>query len=173
MIRYGQRADLLLDLMSGKAVASLDEERAYWARQTAAFKRGVEVIVPWILAKNIPQKGATPTLSSQSKQMLTKADAFKAQDKSNKEVTRRQKIHPVTLKADRPMIYIAYARERAPVQIYLVINGKIVEQDDRAVWFPDVSHKVTADTKADIYVVGGDTDVEYTLFEYAWDVPRS
>jgi hypothetical protein len=173
MIRYGQRADLLLDLISGRANATLNEERAYWAKQTAAFKRGYEVIVPWILVQNAPQKGATPVLASEGKFALAKGDQFKAQDKNNKEVTRRQKIHAVNLRADRPTIFIAYAREQAPIQLYLVISEKIVEQDDRGIWYPDVTHKPAADTKAEIYVVSGDKDIEYTLLEYAWDAPRS
>jgi hypothetical protein len=173
MIRYGQRADMLADLVAGRAEATLAEDRAYWGRQTAAFKRGYEVIVPWILDKRKPQGGGTAVLASESKHSLVKADQFKAPDREGKESSRRQKIHSVSIKGGRTSTFIAYAQESARIQLYLVIDGKIVEQNERNIWFPDLSHRPLGDIKADIYVVGKDADVNYTLLEYVWDAPRS
>ena len=72
-----------------------------------------------------------------------------------------------------PGAFIAYAQERAPVQLYLVINGQIALQNDRGVWFPHLSYAFDQDTSADVYVVSPDQDVNYTLMQYSWDPPPS
>jgi hypothetical protein len=173
MVRYAQRSDTLADLVAGRAEASLAEDRTYWAKQTAGFKRGIDYLIPEIIARSKPSANANAVASGQSKHMLVKADAFAAKDKDNKDVTRRQKIHPITLKAGRPITVIAYASDRAAIQAYLVIDGKIADKDERRIWFPSVDFKPESDIKADVYVVGPDQDVNYQLLEYVWDVPRS
>lgn len=173
MVRFGQRADMLRDLVDGRADAVLAEDKKYWAAQTAAFKRGIDYLIPEILARSKPNPNAKPVQGAQTKHTLTKADAFSAKDKSGKDVKRRQKIHPVQLKAGVPVTILAYAQGRTQVGIYLVINDQIVDKDERRVWYPSADYTSSTDTKADIYVVGGDEDIDYTLLEYTWDVPRS
>lgn len=173
MVRYGQRADMLGDLVAGRAEAALTEDRKYWTTQTAGFKRGLDYLIPEVLARSKPSPNAKPVPAGQSKHTLTKADAFSAKDKDGKEIKRRQKIHPVTLKAGVPVTYFAYAQDRTQVGIYLVINGEIVDKDERRIWFPSADFAPRADTKADVYVVGADEDINYTFLEYTWDVPRS
>ncbi|MCC7346773.1 MAG: trypsin-like peptidase domain-containing protein [Variibacter sp.] len=174
IINYAQRADLLLDLISGKAEAKMDAERAYWAKQTAAFKRGFDVIVPQLVQEGAPPNAGAATQLSQGKFTLVKADRYETKDKDGKTVARRQRIHPVTAKANQPGMFIAYAQDREPVQIYIVQDGKIVAQHESNVWFAAVKYPaLPADTKADVYVVSGDNDVNYTLLQYVWDAPRS
>jgi hypothetical protein len=173
IVNYAQRADLVLDLVNGTAEAGLDKERAYWAKQTATFKRGFDLIVPQVLTELRPATGANPTLVSQTKFTLIKGDQFKTKDKEGKDVSRRQKIHTVSIKGKVPGVFIAYAQERTPIQIYLVINGNIVQQNDRGVWFPYVQYSFDADQAADIYIVSPDQDVNYTLLQYSWDPPPS
>ena len=64
LINYGQRADLLRDILSGAAESQLAAEQKYWIQQTAHFKRGIDVIIPEILAKSKPTGYATALLVS-------------------------------------------------------------------------------------------------------------
>ncbi|MCC7345779.1 MAG: hypothetical protein IT538_00130, partial [Variibacter sp.] len=173
IINYAQRADLVLEMLDGTADANLARERAYWAKQTATFKRGFDLIIPQVLAELKPANGANPTLVSQTKFTLTKGDQFKAKDKDGKDTFRRQKIHSVSIKGKVPGVFIAYAQERSPIQLFLVINGNIVQQNDRGIWFPAIRYGFDQDQTADIYVVSPDKDVNYTLLQYSFEAPPS
>jgi hypothetical protein len=172
IVNYAQRVDMLDDLVNNRADGMLAAEREYWAKQTAAFRRGIEVIVPRLLVELKPSKEMTETLVNETKASLVKTDAFSG-TKDGKPAPRRQKIHSVTLKAGQPGVFIAYAQERAAIELYIVVDGKIVAKDDRGVWFPAITFKMENETKADIYVVGPDGDVDYTLMQYAWNPPPS
>jgi hypothetical protein len=159
---------MLLDLISGRAEAALDQDRAYWSRQTAAFKRGFDLIVPLILAETKPRLGAVSTEVSRSRFTLASGDQFTTVDKQGKTAARRQKIHPVTIKAGVPASFIAYAQGETPIEIYLVRDGQIVAQHAQGRWFPYLSYTSDKDLSADVYVVGPDQDVTYTLMQFAW-----
>jgi hypothetical protein len=120
---YGQRADLLLDLIEGRADAAVEADRAYWQQRTAGFKRGIDVLVPNIarevtaklyLAGQLPENMA-PILINQEKFRLTAADKSTKKvpefDKSgaivNKQVAQRQKLFSVKLSAGKPQLFIA------------------------------------------------------------------
>jgi hypothetical protein len=171
-VNYAQRVDMLQELVSERADGNLAADRAYWSKQTAAFKRGIEVIVPQLLSELKPTEGMTAVLVNETKTTLVKTDAFTAQDKDGKDVPRRQKIYPVTLKGG-PGVFIAYAQERTSIQLFLVVDGSIITKDDRGVWYPAVSYSMSDETKAEVYVVGPDNDVNYTLMHYSWDAPPS
>lgn len=174
LINFAQRADWLLEVVNGTAEANIAADQAYWAKQTANFKRGIEVIVPNILDELKPQAGAKPALVDQAKATLAGVETFSNKDAQGKEVKRRQRIHPVKLVAGKLQVIIGYAENRQPLQLYLVIDGKIVAQDDRNTSFvPNLRYTAPANTNADVYVVGPDADVKYTLFEYGYDVPGS
>ncbi|HYF55536.1 MAG TPA: trypsin-like peptidase domain-containing protein [Salinarimonas sp.] len=172
IVNYAQRADMLADLIAGRADAAVEVDRKYWEKQTAAFKRGFDVIVPTVLEQSKPQGSGPATLVAQTKGTLAKSEAYTATDKG-KEVKRRQVIHPVTLRAGTPSFLMAYAQERTAVQVYLVSNGQIVAQNAQGNWFPHLTYTAPTDMKAEVYVVGPDEDVNYTLVQYAWGVPRS
>lgn len=173
MIRFGQRSDMLADLVADRAEQSLTVDRAYWAKQTAAFKRGFDYWIPEILDRSKPSEKANAVPASQSKHTLTSAEKFTAKDKDGKDTNRRQKIHSVNLKAGQGTTWIAYAQEKQLIQMYLVVDGKIVKQDERRIWFPFMSVKSDKDIKAEVYVVSPDNDTSYTFLEYTWDEPRS
>jgi hypothetical protein len=109
LINYAQRADLLLDLMSGQADKELADDRVYWAKQTANFKRGFDFLVPQILVESKPANDATPILISQAKFTLDPAEQVKNRDNNGREVVRRQKKQVVSLKAGQDHVFIAYA----------------------------------------------------------------
>lgn len=173
IINYGQRADLALQLLDGSATAQIARERAYWDRQTASFKRGFDLLVPAILAQSSPPNAPKPVLVADAKAALDSGTRFSAKEADGKDVFRRQRIHSVVMKPKVPGIFVAYAQERTPVQVYIVVNGQIVNQDARGNWFPHVRYTVDAETKAEVYVVGPDKDVNYTFLHYAWEQPGS
>ena len=111
---------------------------------------------------------AVSTEVSRSRSALASGDQFTTVDKQGKTVARRQKIHPVTIKAGVPASFIAYAQGETPIELYLVRDGQIVAQHAQGRWFPYVSYTSDKDLSADVYVVGPDQDVTYTLMQFAW-----
>jgi Trypsin-like peptidase domain len=188
LINHAQRSDLLADLKDGRADAALATDRDYWAKQTATFKRGIELIVPQLLAvtksdqSNRIPPGASPTLVNEKKFQLVKEDNYpikqtKKDDKSGREVEvtikKRQKIHPIKLTAGKPVAFVAYAQDKQPIELYLVIDNQIVRQVVANRWFGILPYVADKDMDAAIYVVGPDEDVNYTFFQYDWSAPPS
>ncbi len=173
LINYAQRIDLLTDLMSGKAEKEVDAERAYWLKRTADFKRGIDFYIPQILAELKPKNGATSSLVNQEKSTLTKADQVSRRDSSNREIVTRQRKYGVTLNAGKARTFIAYAQKATNIRLYMMIDGKIVVKDERAVWFPNVSYMPAQDGNAEVWIVGPDADVDYTLSDFGWTPPPS
>ncbi len=173
VINYAQRADLLRDLLEGRADAALEEDRKYWNTQTASFARGSEYLIPNII-EQLKARGVKPEVAAEFKGKLTKAEQFTGKDKDGKEVQRRQKIYSITGKANTGGIVIAYARNRTAVQLYLVVDGKIVLQDEREVFLPYMLYpNIEKDLTAEVYVVGGDTDADFDLVHYTWSRGQS
>ncbi len=185
---YGQRADLLLDLIAGRADAVVEADRAYWQQRTAGFKRGIDVIVPSIvrevtrklyLAGQLPANMA-PILISQDKFRLTDADKSTKKvpefDKSgaivNKEVPQRQKMFPVKLAAGKPQLFIAYAEGQRPVQMWLLSGQTQLAADSAENHFiAIVPYRSGNDMGAEVYVTGPDEEVNGTFFVYGWGAP--
>jgi hypothetical protein len=58
--------------------------------------------------------------------------------------------------------------------MFLMVDGKIVAKDDRdQIWYPNIAYKPAADVEAELYVVGADSDVNYTFLDYGWNAPPS
>ncbi len=170
LINYAQRADLILDLLSGQADKTLDAERAYWEKQTANFKRGFDVLVPYIISKNTPQPGATPTQISQDKLTLTKADAVTVQ----KGVQRQKLLTTINAAAGKTYLFIGYAENETSIRLYVLNGNNIVAQNNQTeTWYPSVSYTSPADGDLDIWVVGPNEDVNFTFLSYRWDAPSS
>jgi hypothetical protein len=175
LINYAQRADDLLDLAEGRAQARVEAERPYWAQQTATFRRGVEVIVPWILSKLKPQGATNPTLQLKETITLGPGSRTTLKDADGKEAIYRRTAQRVTLKAGQPGVFIAYAQQRTPLTVYLMTGDQtILAKDDRGkIWFPHFAYVPLASGMAELYVVAPDADVTLTLFHYIWDAPPS
>jgi hypothetical protein len=167
IINYGQRADLLRDLLEGRAEAAMREAELYWAKQTANFARGSEYLMPW-LAEQAKPKDSTVQVVAEFKGKLTKADAFTTKNDKGVEVTLRQKIQSVTLKANVPGLLVAYGRGKG-LKLYAVVDGNIAAKDDRdGMSLVRIPYKLDKDVTADIYVLGGDDDIEYQLNHYSF-----
>jgi hypothetical protein len=176
LINYAQRSDLLGDLMSGEAQAKLDGDQKYWAKQMTLFKRGIDLIIPAILAESKPSPSATPTLVSD--QTLTLS--AQTRGKNDKGEVQRLRSHDVQLAGGTTYTFIAYALEKAPVDLYLVIGRECISPGQKAVnrcvaakdkkWFPSIVHTAAADGQALLYVATPqDRDITYSLRIYRWE----
>jgi hypothetical protein len=173
LINYAQRSDLLADLVSGKADATVEEEKAYWEKQTAKLKRGFDAIVASLLDGAKPQPAATPVAAQEDEFTFAASDRIKGRDAANKDVVTRRKAHKVAMHAGTRHTFIAYAQEKAYIGLYVFADGKPVERVERQSWFPSISYTAPRDGNVDVYVAGPDEDVTYTFLDYVWDVPRS
>jgi hypothetical protein len=171
VVNYGQRADLVRELVDGTAEANLAAERAYWARQAEIFYRGRDLIVKDILAKarpaNLPIQNGNEAPAYEKSATMSPADAGKVQTLRGERVTRQQ-VHKFQLKAKVPGVFVAYADDRRPIQLYLIVNGNPVRQDVSGTWYPSIRYTMQQDTDAEVYVVSDDLDVRYTLLQYVW-----
>jgi hypothetical protein len=78
----------------------------------------------------------------------------------------------VTLTAGKAHVFLAYAQEAAGINMYLLVDGKVVIKSEGA-WYPSVRYTPPKDTDAEIYITGPDRDVTYTLTDYGFDEPKS
>lgn len=164
LINYGQRVDLLRDLMSGAADSQLPAEQKYWVQQTAHFKRGIDLIIPEILAKSKPTDATALLVIDQ---MFDLSDRHRARLQDGH--VQRQAGHTLSINRDFQYLFIAYAREIADIQLYLTINDQIVAQATDMRWFPAISVRPQADAQATVWIVSPkDHDVSYTLRIYKW-----
>ncbi len=173
LINYAQRIDLLTDLMSGKADASLGDEKAYWATQTANLKRGFEAISANLIEKLTPPAATKPNIAEQDDYTLEDEDRTKVRDKDKKEVVQRRKSHDIDVRAGVRHVFLAYAPERTNLGLHLFVNGKPVRTVDPSSWFPMIDYTASKDESVEIFVTGPDADVDYTFVDYAWDSPKS
>jgi hypothetical protein len=119
-----------------------------------------------------PSPAAIPVVLTQEEFTLTKADQAKFRDKDGKEATRRQRQHKVTLAGGKPHVFMAYAKGAANIGLFVMVEGKVVIKSEGA-WYPAVRFTPPKDTEAEIYIVGPDSDVTYTLTDYGFDAPKS
>jgi len=183
MQNYGQRVDLMYDLIENKANEVVSRDLAYWQERTAGLKRGSEVIVAETVRettlalyreKNIPENSA-PFLVSQQKFSLSAADRYETTnptvDKSGaiflEKVYKRQKMFPVKLVAGKPTLYIVYAENTPPIELWIYSGAeKLGNVEGRLT----VSMRVAmrSDMSAEIYIISPDADVNATLYSYGW-----
>jgi V8-like Glu-specific endopeptidase len=173
LINYGQRSDMLADLLSGKAAASVGLEKAYWEKQTAKLLRGYDTIVASLLDGLKPNPSASPTLVGEEEDGLEEEDQIKTRGKDGTEIVTRQKIHKIAVRGGSDHAFIAYAKERAPISLYLFVDKKLVKRVEGQNWYPGLSYRAPKDTTVEIYVSGRDDDVEYKLVDYVFEAPKS
>lgn len=174
LINYGQRSDMLADLLSGKAAASLDVEKAYWQKQTASLLRGYDTFIVSMLDRMKPNPSAVPTLAGQEEDSLDEEDEIKTRGKDGTETVRRQKMHEFDVTRGSDHAFIAYAKEQARISLYLFVDKKLVQRFDGQNWYPGLTYHATKDTTVEVYVASdSDDDVEYKVVDYVFDAPKS
>jgi Trypsin-like peptidase domain len=168
LINYAQRIDLLLDVMSGKADTSVDEEKAYWARQTESLKRGREAISASLLASRKPAPGLRPVVAEEDEYTLEEEHRTKVRDKDNKEIVQRRESHEIEVRAGVRHSFFAYAEERTSIGMYLFVDGKAAQRVEPSNWFPMIDYTPAKNGTVTVYVIGPDVDVTYTFTDYVW-----
>jgi len=186
---YGQRVDLIRDLIDGKAAGVVEADRAYWQQKTAGLRRGVEVVVEAMVrdataalfrSGDLPENLA-PVLISQKKVALTQADRYEDTkrefDKSGavvaKKITKRQKVFDVKLPAGKPQAFIVYAERMTSVELWLYDGTKGLKNDQGSHFAAAVPYKSGTDVDAQLYVTAPDSDTDITVFTYGWGAPPS
>ena len=173
LINYGQRADYLLELLSGDAEKNLDRERAYWAKQTASLQRGFDAIIPHLIERESPQAGAKPVPVVRLTLRFRDGDPVKAVE-NGKEITRRRVYHAVTLEPGVKNTFIVYAEQNAIVRVQLEGQSGTIARDDENSMYGVVSHRLAGDkAQAQLVVTGPDKDIGFQVLHYTWSVPRS
>jgi hypothetical protein len=166
LINYGQRADMLRDLMSGEAKNGLAADEKYWTQQMAFFKRGIDVIIPEILAKARPTLQSTPELVSDQSFTLTQQQRVTRPDGA----IQRQLSHTVPISAASPHVVIAYAQSTASIEMYLIAGTEVRANSTDMRWFPHIvlSPQATSESLNFWIVSPKDQDVTYALRVYRW-----
>jgi hypothetical protein len=167
LINFAQRAELLSDMLADGPTTNLDAERAYWEKMTEAFKRGIDVLVPAIVAVNTP-KGTNAELIERKQFKMTEADRTTLKSNQGEPVTARRQRRPLQVTAGRQYLFVAYAKDRIHIQLYLFVNGKVVSKDEEHDWYPFLGYKAEENGTVELNLLSEDKDVTYTLFQYAW-----
>jgi hypothetical protein len=179
LINYAQRSDMLADLLSGKADASVAAEQAYWRQQTAKLRRGKDAIVASLLERFKPNASAVAVRVNEEQDEdddedeLGEEDRITTQDKDGKKVVTRQKVHQVEVRAGVDHVFIAYAQEGAPISLYVSADKKIANRAEGKSWFPHTVYHPKKNETVDVYVSGPDDDVTYTFMDYVFEAPKS
>lgn len=169
-IAYGQRADLIVDLLQGRAEQAFEADKPYWDRQMANFKRGADVIGAWLLNKQKPDLKSGAQLVSEKKEKLEAADMQVGSEGKNQRV----RVTKLDLSARETYTIIVYAENQAPVKTYLLDqDDKKVAENTSDYWYPSIKFKPPADGTWSLYVVGPDADTSFTVKVYAWRSPTS
>ena len=81
LINYGQRVDLLRDLLAGTAEQKVAEARKRWQEVAAFFVQGKDVVPNVILSKSLPEAGMKPRLLAEiTRNMVAKSGRFDSAD---------------------------------------------------------------------------------------------
>jgi len=169
LVNFGQRADVLTDLMEDKEEPALARDHAYWDKEIADFKIGSKVIIPAALSLlKPPSKGATLELISEEKGLLSEKERIEKPDR-----VWRIKGHKVTLEAGVPYVFLVYPEGAGAWLFYQGEDYSLKASNKNQIQCPTITY--TPETKEVGYVAvqSLDQDIPYTLEIYAWKPPQS
>jgi Trypsin-like peptidase domain len=160
LVNYGQRADVLRQLISGNAERALADARKYWAQQTKRFPSGAAWTAHIVAARIRDALKTDIEFTQVSEQTLSLSD----QPVSNNGVLQRQRGQDFEVPGDSDSVISAYANDGSAIELYVYDRNKLVGQDNadqkllRAVFLKPGPKTLTA------WVVSkGDREVTYTL----------
>jgi len=168
MALYAQRADMLGDLLTGDGSAVVEAQRAYWSKMTAAFRRGIDYLIPRLLASLKPKDGMTAEPVSREKFVMTAADKTTVKDDDGASIAVRIQKRTVNVTAGRQYVFIGYADEARWLNMYLRVADKVVAKDAEHEWYPHLAHTAEQDGSVELFLMSADENVAYTLFQYVW-----
>jgi hypothetical protein len=174
LINYGQRADLILDMLDHSDEAKVEADKAYWAKMTEAFKRGIDVIVPILVAQRKPKPEMKAELVSRENYTMGDADKITLKNEKGNDVPIRRQRISLNVTAGRQYLFLGYAENVEELHLYVYVDGKIVDKDSSHHWFPYISYTAQESKTVVITLATADKNVSYTLFQYVYgDAPSS
>jgi hypothetical protein len=174
LVNGAQRADLVVDLLAGRAQASFDADKPYWMRQIASFARGGDVIGAQIMDENRPNPKAVARLISETHGKLDEDDMHFLTDDKNATRKVRMKREKLGLSAGTSYFIFVYADSERPIDIYLKDgNDQTVARKANADWYPGFSFKPSTSGPWTLIVVGPDLNTSYTTRVYTWQSSAS
>jgi hypothetical protein len=168
LLNYGQRADLVLDMLDRSDQTKLEADKAYWTKMTEAFKRGIDVIVPIIVEERKPNKEMKAELVSREKYTMDAADKITLKDAKGNDVPLRRQRITVNVTAGRQYLFVGYAENREELHLYVYVDGKVVDKDTSHHWFPFINYAAQESKTVVITLATADKNVNYTLFQYVY-----
>lgn len=172
LINYAQRADIVADLIDGRAADALARDRAYWQSQltmlhAAGYEPGNKIYIPLILQADKRNTGigadAEPALDLRAPGVLL-ADA-----KSGAATG----VTPLSLSAGQHYVIIAYAEGETPIALTLrdKSGGAVAFTDPlsaNSVWYPSLTFAPVASGPYQAVVSGTAAGTKYILRLYRW-----
>jgi hypothetical protein len=173
LVNYAQRADALADLLAGEAKARIEADQSYWTQKTSVFKRGVDVIIPFILNKVGPG-GASKAVLVQEYDSSATPERVVENTNSNGETTSfRARMFPVSLKSDSKHVFVAYAKNTDPIAgMLLAVDGQVVVRADISgeQFVAYFSYSAPAfEQSATLVVATPENASSYIVRDYVWE----
>jgi hypothetical protein len=171
LVNYAQRADVIVDLVQGREDEALTGDQAYWERQIALFKRGVDVIIPTVLDEIKPQPDAIAQFVLEERATLGESDLVEGGVGDRRH---RVKQHKVTFRAGVPMVFLVYAGQTDVNLSYIKEDGTLtglVNTNNQGTPWPTLSRTANKDEDGYIVVDGPDQDTPYAFRIYTWKRP--
>jgi hypothetical protein len=141
---------------------------------TEAFKRGIDVLVPILVEKRKPKPGMKAELVRREKYTMGAPDKITLKDEKGNDVPIRRQRVSVNVTAGRQYLFIGYAENVEELNLYVYVDGKVVDKDASHHWYPFINYTAEESRTVVITLATADKNVTYTLFQYVYgDGPSS
>ncbi|MEJ0051161.1 MAG: trypsin-like peptidase domain-containing protein [Methylovirgula sp.] len=175
-INYAQRADLVADLLDGRAGDALARDRQYWTSQLAllreaGYQEGDAIYLSLILQADKTNAGidvaAKPALDVRAPMTLA-ADAKSGGATGST---------PLKLAGGANYVIIAYAEDETPIALTLRdASGAAVAftkpLSAESVWYPSLTYTPKRDGEYQAIISGARAGTQYMLRLYRWAPPK-
>jgi hypothetical protein len=123
LINYGQRVDLLEELLAGAADRQLVAERRHWTLEFARFSSGMELIDNFIASK---VKDAVKEAGFTMVRVSERTESFGSGSRVRNPMGgfQRQVETPVSVAAGAEYVLVGYAHDLSELQLWLYDGGK-------------------------------------------------
>jgi len=173
LINYAQRVDMLRHLIDGDADQEVAQDQKYWAEKFETFPPGTDIAAATAAATIQHQEK-----SDKIKLVRVSEETFNLsqQDRvdKGKEGFQRQADHLTAVPGGAEYVFLAYAYDGSPIQVWVYQGDKpLVHDEDRNRFVSYVRYEAAGDTKLDVWVIGlEDRDVKYSFQVLKLEQPR-
>jgi len=159
IINYGQRADVLRQLISGTAERDLAEAQKYWTQQAHNLRSRMVVNTITSGLTDVRKKEVQLTLLSEETAVLSDPPV------SRNNTLQRQKSHVIKVPSDVDYVLSAYSQDGSTITLWVYANDQLVGKNDQGEgWLRAVFLGPTSNTTLTAWVVSkSDKPVTYTF----------